>query len=137
MNAECFPIIMYSTEELPNSTDYEQVQTTYEWNNKTSDYQITSTTRLSSKKIAAKELARILDGNVSTFTNFLDGLWYRPGTSGESRYLFFDPKSEEIIFFDQSIQEVYDWLNSTLRKTGIYISALKNFSKFVDLIYGI
>ena len=137
MNAECFPIIMYSTEELPNSTDYEQVQTTYEWNNKTSDYQITSTTRLSSKKIAAKELARILDGNVSTFTNFLDGLWYRPGTSGESRYLFFDPKSEEIIFFDQSIQEVYDWLNSTLRKTGIYISAsnksISNLVRYFDI----
>ena len=123
MNAECFPIIMYSTEETPEGTDFEQVQTTYEWNKKTEVYEPTATTRLSSKKITAKELARILDGTVPTFTNFLDGLWYRTNTTGQQRYIFFDPKSEEIIFFDQAIQEVYDWLNNTLRKNGVYISA--------------
>ena len=123
MNADCFPIIMYSTEETPEGTDFEQVQTTYEWNKKTEVYEPTATTRLSSKKITAKELARILDGTVPTFTNFLDGLWYRTNTTGQQRYIFFDPKSEEIIFFDQAIQEVYDWLNNTLRKNGVYISA--------------
>ncbi len=137
MNAECFPIIMYSTEETPEGTDFEQVQTTYEWNKKTEVYEATSTTRLSSKKIAAKELARILDGNVSTFTNFLDGLWYRTNTTGQQRYIFFDPKSEEIIFFDQAIQEVYDWLNGTLRRSGIYITAsnksISNLIRYFDI----
>ena len=137
MNAECFPIIMYSTEETPEGTDFEQVQTTYEWNKKTEVYEPTATTRLSSKKIAAKELARILDGTVSTFTNFLDGLWYRTNTTGQQRYIFFDPKSEEIIFFDQAIQEVYDWLNNTLRKSGIYISAsnksISNLVRYFDI----
>lgn len=137
MNAECFPIIMYSTEETPEGTDFEQVQTTYEWNKKTEVYEPTATTRLSSKKIAAKELARILDGTVSTFTNFLDGLWYRTNTTGQQRYIFFDPKSEEIIFFDQAIQEVYDWLNNTLRKNGVYISAsnksISNLVRYFDI----
>ena len=137
MNAECFPIIMYSTEETPEGTDFEQVQTTYEWNKKTEVYEPTATTRLSSKKIAAKELARILDGNISTFTNFLDGLWYRTNTTGQQRYIFFDPKSEEIIFFDQAIQEVYDWLNNTLRKSGVYISAsnksISNLVRYFDI----
>ena len=137
MNADCFPIIMYSTEETPEGTDFEQVQTTYEWNKKTEVYEPTATTRLSSKKIAAKELARILDGTVSTFTNFLDGLWYRTNTTGQQRYIFFDPKSEEIIFFDQAIQEVYDWLNNTLRKNGVYISAsnksISNLVRYFDI----
>ena len=137
MNAECFPIIMYSTEETPEGTDFEQVQTTYEWNKKTEVYEPTATTRLSSKKIAAKELARILDGTVPTFTSFLDGLWYRTNTTGQQRYIFFDPKSEEIIFFDQAIQEVYDWLNNTLRKSGIYISAsnksISNLVRYFDI----
>ena len=137
MNAECFPIIMYSTEETPEGTDFEQIQTTYEWNKKTEVYEPTATTRLSSKKIAAKELARILDGNISTFTNFLDGLWYRTNTTGQQRYIFFDPKSEEIIFFDQAIQEVYDWLNNTLRKSGVYISAsnksISNLVRYFDI----
>ena len=137
MNAECFPIIMYSTEETPEGTDFEQVQTTYEWNKKTEVYEPTATTRLSSKKIAAKELARILDGTVSTFTNFLDGLWYRTNTTGQQRYIFFDPKSEEIIFFDQAIQEVYDWLNATLRRSGIYITAsnksISNLVRYFDI----
>ena len=137
MNADCFPIIMYSTEETPGGTDFEQVQTTYEWNKKTEVYEPTATTRLSSKKIAAKELARILDGNISTFTNFLDGLWYRTNTTGQQRYIFFDPKSEEIIFFDQAIQEVYDWLNNTLRKSGVYISAsnksISNLVRYFDI----
>ena len=137
MNAECFPIIMYSTEETPEGTDFEQVQTTYEWNKKTEIYEPTTTTRLSSKKIAAKELARILDGTVPTFTSFLDGLWYRTNTTGQQRYIFFDPKSEEIIFFDQAIQEVYDWLNNTLRKSGVYISAsnksISNLVRYFDI----
>ena len=137
MNADCFPIIMYSTEETPEGTDFEQVQTTYEWNKKTEVYEPTATTRLSSKKIAAKELARILDGTVPTFTSFLDGLWYRTNTTGQQRYIFFDPKSEEIIFFDQAIQEVYDWLNNTLRKNGVYISAsnksISNLVRYFDI----
>ncbi len=137
MNADCFPIIMYSTEETPEGTDFEQVQTTYEWNKKTAIYEVTSTTRLSSKKIAAKELARILDGNVQTFIDFLDGMWYRTSNTEEPRYLFFDSKSEEIIFFDQAIQEVYDWLNNTMRKSGIYISAsnksISNLVRYFDI----
>lgn len=137
MNADCFPIIMYSTEETPGGTDYEQVQTTYEWNKRTSVYEPTATTRLSSKKIAAKELARILDGTVPTFRNFLDGMWYRTSNTENPRYLFFDPKSEEIIFFDQKIQEVYDWLNNTLRRNGIHITAsnksISNLVRYFDI----
>ena len=137
MNADCFPIVMYSTEETPEGTDFEQIQTTYEWNKRTSVYEPTSTTRLSSKKIAAKELARILDGTASTFRNFLDGMWYRTSNTEEPRYLFFDPKSEEIIFFDQAIQEVYDWLNNTLRRNGIHITAsnksISNLVRYFDI----
>ena len=137
MNADCFPIIMYSTEETPEGTDFEQIQTTYEWNKKTEVYEPTASTRLSSKKIAAKELARILDGTVPTFRNFLDGMWYRTSNTEEPRYLFFDPKSEEIIFFDQAIQEVYDWLNNTLRRNGIHISAsnksISNLVRYFDI----
>ena len=137
MNADCFPIVMYSTEETPEGTDFEQIQTTYEWNKRTSVYEPTATTRLSSKKIAAKELARILDGTASTFRNFLDGMWYRTSNTEEPRYLFFDPKSEEIIFFDQAIQEVYDWLNNTLRRNGIHITAsnksISNLVRYFDI----
>lgn len=137
MSADSFPIIMYSTEETSEGTDFEQVQSTYEWNARTSVYELTTTTRLSSKKIAAKELARILDGTVSTFRNFLDGMWYRTSNTEEPRYLFFDPKSEEIIFFDQAIQEVYDWINNTLRRNGIHIStsnkSISNLVRYFDI----
>lgn len=144
VKADSFPIWVYSSEETEDQQSFDQIQTMYNWNEKTNMYEQLSTTRVPGKKIAAKELARIQDGTIPTFQSFLDGLWYRTSSTGSSsssndhtRYLFFNPNDKEIIFFYESTQEVYDWINSTLRRNGIYISAanksISNLVRYFDI----
>ena len=75
---------------------------------------------LDGKTINAKELNKILDGTVETFSKFLDGLWYKSsGKSNEMRYIFFDTENKEIICFVNESQEVYSINTSWMRKNGI------------------
>lgn len=119
-----FPIWVYTSDvSKPNSTD--QLQIKYDWNDDEKSYVQVQQIRVAGSRLAAKELARIQDGTVATFAKFLNGLWYKIDNTGKVRhYLFFDYESNEIIFFDENIQEVYKWVHSTIRRNGIYISSI-------------
>lgn len=122
--AASFPVWVYASDG-EDSTKLDQIQTMYDWSEKEGRYVQISQTRVQGSRIAAKELARIQDGTVETFARFLDGLWYKTESSGESlRYIFFDALSHEIVFYYQDSEEVYSWLNSNLRRNGIYFSAV-------------
>ena len=97
----------------------------YEWSEDTHSYVATRTLRVSGNRVAAKELARIQDGTVATFGKFLEGLWYKTENTGSNiRYISFDYANSEIIFEYEDSEEVYSWLKSTLRRNGIYFSAV-------------
>lgn len=116
-----YPVWVYSSEE--GSSD--QIQTMYGWNESSGTYEEVRTVRIAGSRIAARELAKIQDGTVSSFGKFLDGLWYKTENSGTRiRYLFFDYANSEIIFQSEDSEEVYSWLNSNLRRSGIYFSAV-------------
>lgn len=136
-NGASFPIWVYASDtERPGSTDQLQIQ--YEWNPGEQRYTRTKTVRVAGSRIAAKELARIQDGTVSTFAGFLNGLWYMSeGADSGKRYLFFDYGSRELIFFKDDTEEVYSWLHSNLRRNGMYVSAvnqgIENLQRRVDI----
>ena len=72
-----------------------------------------------------KELAKIQDGTVETFANYLNGLWYKTDNEeDEIRYIFLDYKNAEVIFLAGDAQEVYNWQNSNLYRNGIYLSTV-------------
>ncbi len=122
-----FPVWVYTSEQKTgtDSSRLDQIQTMYEWNEDEGTYVATRTLRVAGNTLAQKELARIQDGTVETFGNFLDGLWYKTENPGKSiRYISFDYPNSEIIFEYEDSEEVYSWLNSTLRSNGIYFSAV-------------
>lgn len=125
---ESFPVWVYTSEQKKinsESSQLDQIQTMYSWNEDEQAYVATKTLRVSGNRIAAKELARIQDGTVGTFGKFLDGLWYKTENTGSSiRYISFDFSNAEIIFEYEDSEEVYSWLKSTLRRNGIYFSAV-------------
>ena len=125
---EPFPVWVYTSEQKSvgaDSSKLDQIQTMYDWNESEGSYVAVRTLRVAGNTIAQKELARIQDGTVATFGNFLDGLWYKTDNSGASiRYISFDYPNSEIIFEYEDSEEVYSWLNSTLRRNGIYFSAV-------------
>ncbi len=134
---ESFPIWVYSSDSSrPNSVD--QLQTRYDWNDSQNQYVQSSQTRVPGSRIAANELSKILDGSVETFTKFLNGLWYKTINQGdENLYLFFDDENQEIIFFNQSSEEVFNWIHSNIRKNGIYLSLvnqdLNNLQRTINI----
>lgn len=134
---ESFPIWVYSSDSSrPNSVD--QLQTRYDWNDGQNQYVQSSQVRVPGSRIAANELSRILDGSVQTFTKFLNGLWYKTINHGDEKlYLFFDDENQEVIFFNQSSEEVFNWIHSNIRKNGIYLSLvnqdLNNLQRTINI----
>ena len=136
-NGSSFPIWVYTTDtENEKSTD--QLQIEYEWSAEEYKYVKTKTLRVAGSRIAAKELAKIQDGTVETFANFLEGLWYMNESDGSGvRYLFFNYNSKEIIFFKDDTEEVYIWAHSNIRRNGMYLSTInqeiENLKRRVDI----
>lgn len=133
-----YPIMVYSTEITENTETFDQLQTIYIWNDTTQIYEKTSEIRVPGKKIEAKELSKIQDGTVESFAGFLHGLWALTTADGAgSQYLFFDYAAKEIIFSQENTQEVYSWVNSTLRRNGVYLStvntSISNLSRHFDI----
>lgn len=133
-----FPVWVYSSDSSRGGNTLDQLQTMYTWNPQQQYYIKSSETRVKETKVASKELSRIQDGTVETFANHLDGLWYKTSTSASNlQYIFFNPSEEEIIFQTDDSQEVYTWVSSTLRRNGIYISAVNssvnNLTRRIDI----
>ncbi|MCM1322379.1 MAG: pallilysin-related adhesin [Bacteroides sp.] len=136
---DSFPIWVYKTDSSRSSDSYDQLQIMYNWDHESGSYVPVSETRITEKRMEEKERVRIQDGTVKTFTNFLDGLWYKVSNNGrEIRYLFFDAESKEIIFLFDTTQEVYTWQNSILRRNGIYLSmvntSIANLMRRLDIM---
>ena len=123
--AASFPVWVYASDSAENSNRLDQIQTMYDWNEEEGKYTQVRQVRVTGSRIAAKELAKIQDGTVASFAKFLDGLWYKTDSTGNSmRYIFFDYLNHEIIFQYEDSEEVYSWLNSNLRRNGMYFSSV-------------
>lgn len=128
-DGESFPVWVYSSDnsESGKSSNLDQIQTMYVWNEDENKFVESRSVRVAGSRIAAAQLAKIQDGTVETFGKFLDGLWYKTENTGSSlRYIYFDWENSEIIFDYESSEEVYSWMNSTLRRNGIYFTAVNN-----------
>ncbi len=129
-----FPIWVYRTD----GATQDQLQIKYSWNENDGVYKEDGITHVAGSRIAAKELAKIQDGTVATFANFLNGLWaMNDVASSENRYLFFDYNEREVIFFKDDVEEVYKWAHSNVRRNGMYLSTvnqeIENLQRKVDI----
>ena len=120
-----FPVWTYSSDTREGAGSLSQVQTEYEWDPASQRYVQSRQIFVAGKNVAAAELAKIQDGTVETFANYLNGLWYKVDNEGdEIRYIFLDYKNSEVIFLEGDSQEVYNWQNSNLYRNGIYLSTV-------------
>lgn len=134
-----FPVWVYSSDTNRETGTQGQLQTEYRWNASSRRYVWNSERHIERTDLAAEERARILDGNIETFTNFLNGLWYRVANEGGAlRYLYFDYDAREIIFFYDEAQEVYSWEDSNLNRNGMYLtsfnSKISNLHRRFDIV---
>lgn len=120
-----FPVWVYASDTRPGVGNLSQVQTKYDWDESAGRYVQTQQVFVTGKNIAAAELAKIQDGTVETFANYLNGLWYMTDSEEKKiRYIFFDYAAREVIFLVDDSQEVFNWQNSNLYRNGIYLSTV-------------
>ena len=124
--------------EEKNGALSNQIQQEYKWNVLNNRYELAREIKVTSKRLAAKELSRIQDGKVETFASFLNGLWYKTSNSDSNiRYLYFDYPKKEIILVKDGVQEIYLWEDSNLRHNGIYLatvnSSIMNLKRRFDI----
>lgn len=128
-NGESFSVWVYSSDKTEDSnskmTGINQLQTEYVWNPDEQKYVQSRQLKVNGSRIAARELARIQNGTVETFAQFLNGLWYKTTNTGTSpRYIYFNYFDKEIIFLSDDTEGVYSWEDSNLRRSGIYLTVI-------------
>ncbi|HPY52863.1 MAG TPA: pallilysin-related adhesin [Treponemataceae bacterium] len=133
-----FSILVHSTETNEEDGSFDQVETIYQWDEATGFFEEFSVEKTPGTRLEAKELAKIQDGTVESFSSYLNGLWlYSDSNTTNPHFIFFDWKNKEIIFSSGEIQEIFSWENSTLRRNGIYISTVNsliaNLNRKIDV----
>ena len=130
---ESFSVWVYKSDKEnepadSNTTNLNQIQQEYKYNSATQKYELAKEIKVAAKRVASKELSKILDGTVETFANFLNGLWSKTSNSDSSvRYLYFDYPNKEVILIDGTqSQEVYEWEVSKVRHNGIYLTTVNS-----------
>ena len=116
-------VMMVYSSDMSRAESSDQIQTFWSWSEREQRYVQTKQNRIKGSSIKKGELAKIQDGTVKTFADYLGGLWYRTETSGSGmRYVFFDYEAGQIVFLRGDEEEVYNWQSSALHYRGMYIS---------------
>lgn len=117
----------YSDEKNASSSVISQIQTEYTWNETEQKYTQNRQLRVTGNKLAARELARIQNGNINTFAEYLNGLWYKTSSTGDyAHYIYFNYDDKEVIFLSDDTEGVYSWETSSLRRSGIYLTVVNS-----------
>ena len=116
----------YSDRDAPNTLN--QIERQYTWNEKKEFFEQTREIKVPGKKIESQFLKKFQTGDVNSFQDFLEGLWYQPSAKkDQNRSIFFNRSGNEIIFLVNNIQEFFTIDSVTSRRFGIYFST-KNTS---------
>lgn len=114
----------YSDTDAPNTLN--QIERIYTWNERKHIFEQTTELKIPGKKIESQFLKKFQTGNINTFKEFLEGLWYQPAArQNQNRSIFF--ADNEIIFSINNIQEIFTVDSISPRRYGIYFST-KNTS---------
>ena len=111
--------------DFESSNLLDQVEIVYAYNERNGLYEQKSRTRIPGSQIEQRRVQELL-GNVQAFEEYITGLWYYTtpqGTIDMNQYIYFNPSSQEIIFYGDETQQVFNWQNSTATRYGIYISS--------------
>jgi hypothetical protein len=136
---QSFAIAAYGR-DFSSSNMLDQVELMYAYNSGTGVYERSGMTRIPGSQIEQRRVRELLNGDKERFEQFITGLWYYVsprGASDDRQYIYFDPRSREIIFFSENIQQVFNWQNSSATRHGLYIASqnisVTTLRRFLDI----
>jgi len=108
-----------------SSNVMDQIEILYAFNETSGIYEQSRVTAIPGIQIEQRRVRELL-GNTRAFEEFITGLWYSvspQGTLDNRRFIYFDPQSREIIFYEEDTQQVFSWQNSNATRYGLYVSS--------------
>ncbi len=132
-----YPISTYSSDpDAPQTLN--QIERVYRWDATYKRYTQVSESRIEGKKIETKLIRQLQSGNSDSFESFLQGLWYMTDSArGKSKYLYFNPDEDEIVFHDGATEEVYTRESTSNRRYGEYLVthnvAIPSIRRLIDI----
>ena len=111
--------------DLESSNFLDQVEIVYAYDSETGAYEERNRVKTPGAQVEQRRVRELL-GNPRAFEEFISGLWYivtAQGTVDKNQYIFFNPSSQEIIFYSDETQQVFNWQNSTATRYGLYVSS--------------
>ena len=135
---QSFTIAAYGR-DFESSNIMDQVEIIYEYNTGNGLYEQRNITRIPGTQIEQRRVRELL-GNPRAFEDFITNLWYYvtpQGTIDKRQYIYFDPPSREIIFYQDETQQVFSWQSSTATRYGLYIAtqniSITTLRRFIDI----
>ena len=126
--------------DLSSANILDQIEIIYSYNPATAFYEQTRITRLPGTQVEQQRVRRILSAGTGEFEDYIGGLWYYVGPQGtldNQQYIYFDPQTRELTFYQDEAQQVFSWLSSTSTRYGIYIGSqnisVTTLRRFVDI----
>jgi hypothetical protein len=134
-----YAIISYSHD--PSSANIlDQLETIYNFNPESQKYEMGKITKIPGSQIEQRKLRELLSGTSGVFENFINDLWYYvspQGTIDSKQYLYFNPSAKEIIFYAEETQQIFQWINSSPKRYGLYIRSnnisITTLQRFIDI----
>jgi len=121
-----FPIWVYSSDAFRGGSTLDQIQTRYVWNASQKKYVKSFEKRVAETRVVEKEVSKIQNGTSEDFMAHIDGLWYKTSSSSGIRYVFFNSRDKEIVFQMDDSQEVYTWVDWSLRQRKFNIRTVNS-----------
>ncbi|MDR3167711.1 MAG: pallilysin-related adhesin [Treponema sp.] len=108
-----------------SSNALDRVEIIYTYNPVNGLYEQSQYTKVPGDQIEQRRIRELLSGNVETFEQYIEGLWYFVNPQGlpeQEQSIYFDCSNKEIIFYGDEIEQVFVWQNSTPTRYGLYLS---------------
>lgn len=139
-SGDSYPIYTYNSDtSAPETLD--QIESVYRWNKIIKRYTKVSETKVPGKKIESKLVNQLQTGNIDSFQDFLNGLWYMPTSASSNdtnqKTIFFNFIENEIVFFDTNTESIFIKESGASRRYGLYVStknsSIPSIKRFIDI----
>ncbi|MBQ1833525.1 MAG: pallilysin-related adhesin [Treponema sp.] len=133
-NDPSYSIWAYSTDKEKNA----DIETRFDWNEEAQQY--VQTLQNETPLASGNSRGMQINGTTDSYFDRLDGLWYKiDGSKGGMHYIYVDKEQKQFLFLEDGKYELYEFIRSTPRNNGIYITArndeITNFQRQIDISF--
>jgi hypothetical protein len=106
--------------DYESSNMLDQIETTYTYNPGNGLYEQSRMVKVPGRQIEQNRVGELLNAP-GKFEEFVNGLWVREMIDGRQQYVYFNTARQEMIFYLDNKEEVFNWQESNPTRYGLHI----------------